>query len=106
MGLGRWRAGGHQCGGGCASLHTHDPGSDLDLVAGAELDWAGDAPAVDEGAVGGAEVLDDDGAGVGGDPGVAAGDAGVVEDQVGAALLASEDQLAVDRVLGAGPWSL
>jgi hypothetical protein len=31
------------------------------------------------------------------------GDARVVDDQVGAALLAAEDQLAVDRMLVAGP---
>jgi hypothetical protein len=34
---------------------------------------------------------------------VAAGDAGVVEDEIGAALLAAEDQLGVDGVLAAGP---
>jgi len=37
------------------------------------------------------------------DAGVAAGDAGVRDDQVGGGVLAAEDQFAVDRVLAAGP---
>src|SRR3954454_3948701 len=64
MGLCGWGAGWHQGGGGGSPLHSHDRGSDLDLVAGAELDGAGDALPVHVGAVGGAEVLDDDAAGV------------------------------------------
>jgi hypothetical protein len=93
----------HQGGGGRAALHPKDGAADLELVAGVDLDWAGDALAVHIGAVGGAEVLDDQAARVGKDPGVAAGDAGVVDDQVRARMLAAEDQLAVDGVLAAGP---
>jgi hypothetical protein len=106
MGSGGWGAGGHQGGGGGAALDSEDGRADLELVAGAELDGAGDALAVHVGAVGGSEVLDEDAVVVGEDAGVAAGDAGVVEDEVGAALLAAEDQLAVEEVLAAGACAL
>jgi hypothetical protein len=106
MGPGRQGAGGHQGGGGGAALDSEDGGADLQLVAGAELDGAGDALAVHVCAVGGAEVLDDHAVVVGEDAGVAAGDAGVVEDEVGAALLAAEDQLAVEEMLAAGTCAL
>jgi hypothetical protein len=90
-------------GGRAAVLDSEDGGAELKLVTGADLDRAGDALAVDVGAVGGAEVLDDDSAVMGEDAGVTAGDAGVRDDQVGGRLLAAEDQLAVDRMLVAGP---
>jgi hypothetical protein len=102
--LGGWGIGRHDGGrGGAGSLNAEDGFAELQLVAGAQFDWSGDALAVDVGAVGGAEVLDDDGAVVGKDPGVAAGDAGVRDDQVRGRVLAAEDDLAVEGVLAAGP---
>ncbi len=92
-------------GGEGRSSEADDGVADLDLVAGAEFDRAGDAVAVDVGAVGGAEVLDGDLAVVREDAGVAAGDAGVGDDHVGRAVLAAEDQLAVEGVLAARPCS-
>jgi hypothetical protein len=62
--------------------------------------------AVEIGAVGGAEVLDDDGAVVGEDTRVAAGDAGVRDDDVRGRVLAAQDQLAVDGVLATRPCAL
>jgi hypothetical protein len=108
-GRGAWMLGGrvgagrdHRCS-GVGSLDRERGGPELDLVTGGKLDRAGDPPAVDEGSVGGAEVLDNHAVVVGEDAGVPPGDARVVDDQVGAPLLAAEDQLAVDRMLVAGP---
>ena len=81
-------------------------GTQLELVARVELDRAGDAPAVDVGAVGGTEVLDEHAVVFGEDASVTAGDAGVVEDEVGGSALAAEDQLAVEGVLAPGGRSL
>jgi len=105
MGLGGWGAGWHDRSGGSAA--DADQGvAELDLVPGAELDGSVDAVAVDVGAVGGAEVLDDQGPVLGDYAGVPARDAGVRDHHVRGALLAAEDQLAVDRVLAAGPRAL
>src|SRR5215207_8921752 len=102
--LGGRGAGRHDGGGGGAtSLDAEDGRADLDLVAGADLDRAGDALAVHVGAVGGAEVLNDHGAVVGEDAGVAAGDAGVLDHEVSGRVLAAEDELAVEGELAAGP---
>jgi hypothetical protein len=37
---------------------------------------------------------------------VTAGDAGVLDDEVGGGVLAAEDQLALDRMLAAGSYTL
>src|SRR5215210_8185961 len=102
MGGGRWCAGRHDRGGGGAA-YADDRVAELYLVTGGDLHWSGDAFAVQVGAVGGAEVLEDQGAVVREDTGVPAGNAGVWDDQVRGAVLAAEDELAVDRVLAAGP---
>jgi hypothetical protein len=95
----------HQCGGRVGTLDAENGGADLNLVAGRELRLARDPLAVDVGAVGGAEILDPDRSSVREETGVLARDAGVVDHQVGGALLAAERQLAVDGVLAAGPCS-
>jgi hypothetical protein len=92
--------------GGSGAAEPDEGVAELELVAGVELEGAGDAVAVDVGAVGGAEVLDDDAAVVGEDARVAAGDAGVLEDEIRGRLLAAEDDLAVDGELAAGPCAV